>query len=244
MLGGIDAFTSGLHRWNDDTLARAQHLFSRARALGAPDALWSYWLGTTLFYRASQAMFGPEEARSRDSAAVHGDGALGVLRPCVSGSAMRGECLAMKGTLYGQRIAANPLQALHLGPLIVELRAEALEADSLNPRVQHLLGMNYYYAPGLFGGGPRRALPFFLAADSLFASRPAPANALAPRWGRAVNASFIGRAYDKVGDRPKAIAWLERALAMNPHDWIARRRLEELTYGPQSSWNEPARDED
>lgn len=228
MLGGTETFESGLHRWNDDTLAAAQETFESARQQGAPDAILGYWLGTTLFFRTSYAMFGPTHRQNGDSAAEHRAGALEALGMCLEGDEWNGECYAMTGTLYGQQIQQNPLRAFTLGPRVQKMRDKALAADSLNPRVWYLLGINYYHAPVFFGGGAESALPRFLRADSLFAVESEPENVLAPRWGEAVNASFVARAYDRLGNDSAAVAWYRRALVMNPHDRIARRRLEGL----------------
>jgi tetratricopeptide (TPR) repeat protein len=231
MRRGIETFRAGLHRWNDDTLARAQRLFTESRRLTAPDSLWSYWLGTTLFYRVSYSMYGPEGERDEERVESLAARALTALEPCRGAGAMRGECRAVTATLYGQQIALNPMRAMRLGPRIQELRAAALAADSLNPRVWHLVGVNYFYAPALFGGGPARAVPFFLKADSLFATARHPRSDFAPRWGRAVNASFLGQAYYAMEMDEEALRWLEQAVAMNPHDYLARRRIEELRSG-------------
>ena len=228
MIRGIATFQAGLHRWNDDTLAAAQMTFESAREQGAPGPIPGYWLGATLFFRTSHAMFGPTGERNEDRAAGLRARALKALHRCLERKGWNGECYAMIGTLYGQQIQRNPLRAFALGPRIQRMRDRALAIDSLNPRVWYLLGVNYYYAPEIFGGGAERALPRFLRADSLFAVEPEPGNALAPRWGEATNASFVARAYDQLGNDSAAVAWYRQTLAMNPHDHRARHRLQEL----------------
>ena len=59
--------------------------------------------------------------------------------------------------------------------------AKSLNPD--NPRIYYLQGNSIFYTPKLFGGGAKKALPYYEKAVSLYQNEKAD-NILSPYWGR------------------------------------------------------------
>jgi hypothetical protein len=84
--------------------------------------------------------------------------------------------------LASARIAATPSAYKKYG----EIRDKYLEAAKAmnpnNPRVYYIEGNAKYYTPKMFGGGPKKALPLYEKATSLFDAEQK-TNIAKPYWG-------------------------------------------------------------
>jgi hypothetical protein len=60
---------------------------------------------------------------------------------------------------------------------------KAIQADTLNPRPEYLIGVGLFYTPQQFGGGPTAAKPV-LEKSLMKYNQPAPENDLMPHWGK------------------------------------------------------------
>jgi len=109
----------------------------------------------------------------------------------------------------------------------------ALEHGKTNPRTQYLLGAAHVQGPG-FLGGPEKGLRYLRRADQLFeasaSSNKEPA-AWAPTWGHEHCLILIGQTYEHLGDVHKAQEYVLKALARNPENKLAQRRLDNLQQG-------------
>ena len=60
---------------------------------------------------------------------------------------------------------------------------KAMQADSLNPRPEYLIGVGLFYTPEQFGGGPKTAKPILEKSLAKF-EKFVPENDLMPHWGK------------------------------------------------------------
>ncbi len=112
-------------------------------------------------------------------------------------SAMRhpdmSELASMQAFLYQARIDVSPMER----GLEYSLKADAeiKKAEEVNPgdpRAYFLYGMNIYYTPKIFGGGPEKALPLFEQAAVKF-NDFVPKMAFMPHWGKQQNLDMIAK---------------------------------------------------
>lgn len=67
---------------------------------------------------------------------------------------------------------------------------EAKKVNPNNPRIYLLKGQSLFHTPKAFGGGPKKALPYFEKAASYFAS-DSKDGLKKPHWGNASNEFFV-----------------------------------------------------
>ena len=82
------------------------------------------------------------------------------------------------------RLQVDPMNRwMKYGPESTTNFQKALELDPTNPRPEYLMGVNLYYTPVNFGGGPKAAKPVLeksLQKFEEFEKR----DELMPNWGR------------------------------------------------------------
>jgi tetratricopeptide (TPR) repeat protein len=129
------------------------------------------------------------------------------------------ETLALLASVLGQRIGANPIRGMTLGPRSDELMERAAEIGPDNPRVWLLRGMGAIFTPRLFGGGLERARAHLERSARLFEA-PTPAPPL-PAWGRGEVWTWLGQVHAREGRVVEARAAYARALELEPaNDWV------------------------
>jgi len=101
------------------------------------------------------------------------------------------ELMVLQAFLYQSRMQINPV----MRGLTYSMKADAslkkaAEADAGNPRAWSLMGYNIFYTPAAFGGGPHKALPYFLKARDKYLSF-SPALPFMPKWGEPENQEMI-----------------------------------------------------
>jgi tetratricopeptide (TPR) repeat protein len=67
-------------------------------------------------------------------------------------------------------------------------KAKALNPN--NPRIYYLRGVSTFYTPKMFGGGAKRAKPYFEKAKSLFATQDK-SSVMKPYWGEWMNEDYL-----------------------------------------------------
>jgi tetratricopeptide (TPR) repeat protein len=141
------------------------------------------------------------------------------------------ETLALRSAVIGQLIGASGgLSALKLGPRANRLMAQAMELDSLNPRVWLLRGVSALYKPKVFGGGLENAERDLTRAIQLFEGDEArPPH---PAWGHAEAWAWLGKVYADRRLPSHARSAYDRALALAPdfvwvRDYLLPRAIAE-----------------
>ena len=94
------------------------------------------------------------------------------------------EIYTLKGMIAQARMQVDPMSRWQKYGGEAQFNFQkAMEADSLNPRPEYLIGVGVFYTPKQFGGGPDKAKPILensLRKYGLFV----PASDLMPRWGK------------------------------------------------------------
>jgi tetratricopeptide (TPR) repeat protein len=104
------------------------------------------------------------------------------------------------------------------GPKVPSLAKKILELDPANTGALLITASSKAYPPRVFGGDPKEAIRL---AKEIAASRPG---------GLAKDELFdlracVGTAYEKSGDKDRALAWFAAALELYPHNRYASERL-------------------
>lgn len=76
------------------------------------------------------------------------------------------------------------------GKLFDENLQKAKELNEENPRIYYLKGTSVFFTPKMFGGGAKKALPYFEKAEPMFAKEEK-GDMTDPHWGAMANQYFI-----------------------------------------------------
>lgn len=94
------------------------------------------------------------------------------------------EIYTLKGMIAQARMQVDPMSRWQKYGGEAQFNFQkAMEADSLNPRPEYLIGVGVFYTPKQFGGGPDKAKPILENSLRKY-EQFVPANDLMPRWGR------------------------------------------------------------
>ena len=103
------------------------------------------------------------------------------------------EIYVLKGMIMQARLQVDPMNRyMKYGNAMNAAFKKASELDPTNPRPDYLLGMNLYYTPEAFGGGPKAAKPLFDSALKKF-EEFVPKDELMPTWGKESLKSFAAQ---------------------------------------------------
>jgi len=92
--------------------------------------------------------------------------------------------------LASARIAATPSAYKKYGDVRDKYLEAAKAMNANNPRIWYLEGNSKYYTPKMFGGGPKKALPFYEKAAPLFNAENK-TDVSKPYWGAGHNAYML-----------------------------------------------------
>lgn len=228
---GVREFTAAYQAWDGQRFAAAAGLLRQAITNAPAHSRNFYWLGVAEFHRMLQLQNQPGGATNKATATAALDAALAALGIAVKLNAREAESHALLGTLYGMKIDGNLIRAARFGPRVDQHRKQALANGANNPRVHYLLGTCQFHTAKK-PAKQREALATFLQAEKLFeAEAKTPAAPLDPRWGHATCLTFIGRTYELLGERAKAVEYFRKALAAHPADHWAKEGLARLAEG-------------
>jgi tetratricopeptide (TPR) repeat protein len=222
---GVAEFTAAYRTWDGARFAAAAELFRRATIDAPADATNFYWLGAAEFHRLLQLQNATANGTNEAAAKRALDAAVDALTLAVKLDERQAESHALLGTLYGMKINGSALRAAWFGPRVAKHQSGAMKTGAVNPRVQYLLGMCQFHTakqPAEW----QAALQTLLKAEKLFeAETITTAAPLDPRWGHDSCLTFVGRTYERLGQRQKAVDYFRKALAMRPADHLAKEGL-------------------
>lgn len=108
------------------------------------------------------------------------------------------EIFVLKSLNYSARLNVNPkARAMKYNKLINQANETALKLNSKNPRAHLQKAQAIYYSPEAFGGGAKKALPFYEATIEKFNSSK-PTNTLMPDWGKDIAEKMINECKTKL----------------------------------------------
>jgi hypothetical protein len=104
------------------------------------------------------------------------------------------ELYVLRAMLASARLSVKPGDRWKkYGQLFDENINKAKSLDPANPRIYYLQGNSLFYTPKMFGGGAKRAMPFFEQVDSLFRQADADTLGISPAWGAKQNIEMLNK---------------------------------------------------
>jgi tetratricopeptide (TPR) repeat protein len=110
--------------------------------------------------------------------------------------------------VLGLQMAYSPMKGMLLGGKSSNLAAEAKELAPTSPLAWRFYGINKFYTPSTFGGDIKEAIVALEKSIALFES-----TTISNNWLYLDTLALLGQAYTKAGEKAKAIATFEKAIA-------------------------------
>lgn len=124
---------------------------------------------------------------------------------------------ALLASLYGLELAYDPWKGMFLGPKSSSLMMKALALKDSSPLVHKLYGNSKFFAPADYGGDVNEAIAAYETSVKLSEKAGRTDN----NWFYLDTMAFLGQAYAKKGNRERAMAYYEKALAIEPEfGWV------------------------
>ena len=192
---------------NDSTrLAAAVALASRVAIAYPSDGLILHYQGYALY---RQALF---VQRTQDATPIF-ERAHDILSKSLNHRILP-ETHILLSSIDGQLIGRNPGRAMELGMQSQGSTNAAIRSGPANPRVWLIRGQGAMFTPSEYGGGLNAAEEYLKRSVELFASdAPKPGE---PAWGKAEAFAWLGRVYEKKGDKTKAAEMYKKAIDASP----------------------------
>jgi tetratricopeptide (TPR) repeat protein len=200
---------------NLDRLRQAGALLERALTVFPDDPLLLHYLGYAR-YREATVMQGMKRDDKEYRPLL--EQADSLLERSASKLELA-ESYAVRSSVIGQLIGANPLRGMTLGRKSSTAMDRAVEAGPNNPRVWLLRGIGAMFTPAMFGGGIDKAEEYLTKALTLFPNdRPAPPM---PAWGHAEAYIWMGQLHKRRDRIDEARQAYTRALELQPDNgWV------------------------
>ena len=101
------------------------------------------------------------------------------------------ETFALAALLANARLSVDGANRWkEFGAIFEENLTKAKELNPNNPRIYYLKGAALFYTPKMFGGGGKKAKPFFEQAKPLFSTQDT-SSVLIPTWGERQTDEFL-----------------------------------------------------
>ena len=102
------------------------------------------------------------------------------------------ELYTLRALVASARLSVKPGDRWReYGKLFDENIAKAKALNPANPRIYCLQGNSIFYTPKMFGGGAKKAMPYYEQADSLFLKENPDSLGIIPSWGAAQNKQML-----------------------------------------------------
>ncbi len=125
---------------------------------------------------------------------------------------------AFLASIMAMRVGLNPMQALLLGPQSDSHLKDATKLNPNNPILWVEKGNLRFHSPAIFGGSNTEAISCFEKAIALFDQQT---DLRENNWLYLHALAWLGQAYVKAGEKEKAIAVYEKAIAYeNRFYWV------------------------
>ncbi len=160
-----------------------------------------YYMRARIEYDTYNRLGGAEDARN----AVHLDRALEHIKLFVDSGVAYADGHALHGAILGQKIAANPVDAMRYAGSAKRASETALHLDPDNQLAHISLGFSYANAPRMFGGDLDSAVKHFREA---FANGNVSMRAFAGVW--------LSITYEQIGESARAVEIIQEVLELVP----------------------------
>jgi len=133
-----------------------------------------------------------------------------------------GEAKALLSATYGLQIAYSPMKGMFLGGKSSMLAKKAKELNPASELTWRMYGSNKLYTPAAFGGDINEAIAALEKSLQLFERKP---GQLKNNWLYLDTILLLGQAFQKNGNKEKAIDCYEKALSLEPNFSYAKQLL-------------------
>lgn len=130
------------------------------------------------------------------------------LKEIIEGPSTAAEGKGLLSAVLGLQMAYSPMKGILLGGKSSNLAADAKEIAPTSPLAWRFYGINKLYTPSSFGGDIKEAIVALEKSIALFES-----TSISKNWLYLDTLALLGQAYTKAGEKAKAIATFEKAIA-------------------------------
>ena len=133
---------------------------------------------------------------------------------------------ALKGAMYGFKVALNPLKGVYLGTQSLDLINEAVITDPSNPTGWVEKGNAKYHMPAIFGGSYEDAITYYKKAIVLFEKQR---KCIKCNWLYLNTLVWLAKSYDQDGKLSLAKQTYEKVLRVEPgFTWVKNELLPDI----------------
>ena len=208
-----DALNKGSHQQFKEIGAKLERLST----FGEKGWLTSYYLSCN-YYRMSNLTENKEEREKYVEAAKK------TIEKSIESKGDFSESHALYSSILGLGIGLKPYLGMKNGMKSGNEIAKAYELEPNNPRIYLIDGISVLYTPKVFGGGGNKALAKFNKAVELYKEEKRD-RGIYPDWGRDNVFIWLGKVYEKKGEKEKTIRFYKKALEVNPNNGWAKKLL-------------------
>ena len=224
ILQGQTQLEAAVARWDLDGLMASRAYFERL--VGQTDQ--NAWVLYYLAYAESRIVNYYFSQEAMDDAKPFVEMGIDHLEAALAEKPACADAKALLSLLLGNKIAFSPLLGITLGPKSGRLINEAMAMEPYNPRVSLIAGQSAYYTPKMWGGGKDKAIIQLKKAVTDYA-HDAPADPLAPRWGRLDAWIYLGLSHAGLKSFEEARRCYRHVLDEQPdHAWVKTVLLPDL----------------
>lgn len=213
---------SAVNEGSIDSLKTIQQKWERLESFGDKSYLIHYYRALN-YYRIGNILYSQDREEEREKY-------LKEAKESIVKSIEENDDFAESHSLYsailGQEISLNPTLGMINGMKSGKARARAYKLDPDNPRTYLIDGIGKLYTPSMFGGGADAALEKLEEAEQLFKEEGD--RGTYPDWGKGEVYIWLGQAWEKKGDKDKALKFYRKALSINPENEWASTLLEKF----------------
>ncbi|MBC8185991.1 hypothetical protein H8E88_33320 [candidate division KSB1 bacterium] len=213
-----------LHKWTESDLLNSRAYFERL-LMSQPDSwLVHYYIGLA----DSRLVSFYFSQNNKENAKKFIDDGIKHLRLANEEKEEFAEAHSLLSSLYGNKIATNPLLGITLGPKSGMEMGKAKTLQPKNPRNYLIAGWSAFFTPKMFGGGKKKAKKNFELAVAYFDSFIVK-NPTLPDWGKEEAYAWLGQVNTELKEFEAAEMNLKKALEIKPeYGWVSHVLLPDL----------------
>jgi tetratricopeptide (TPR) repeat protein len=185
--------------------------FERILQLKKNEWMINYYMASIDFILS----YGAIEANNNEELKKYTESSLSLLDKSTDANDEFAEAWIMKLAVNSNRWIYDMQKMNDIIGKLSEAKEKAMKLEPENPRLYLIDGMNTYYTPENFGGGPDKAMPLLEKSWDLFQTYK-PKDETYPDWGKDQAAGMIALCYVKKEKLDDAKKWIDKALEMNP----------------------------
>lgn len=224
IIKGKKMMQQSLANWDENYLLQTRAHFERLLNHSDHDWLIYYYIALA-DYRLTSFHFSQQQ---KDNAKPFIEDGIEKLKKSIELNDEFAEAHSLLSSLYGNKIALNPLLGMTLGIKSGNEMSTAKKLEPENPRTHLIAGQSAYFTPRLFGGGKDKAATAFSNAIECYENYQLQ-NPLYPDWGREEAYSWLGIVQLDQEEYAAAKANFEKSLQINPdYGWVKYKLLPEV----------------